>query len=464
MIHRTIHAHTNSDTALMTEGSIVKSILFFSIPLILGNFLQQMYNTVDSIIVGNYVGSGALAAVGSSASLIFLIIAFSQGLSVGSGVIVAQYLGAGDKRGVNLAVHTALAISVLVGLLMTVGGIVFTRPLLVWMDTPESIMPEAVEYLQLYCAGMLFGTIYNMAAGIMNAAGNSKRSLIYLGVAAVTNIVLDVVLIVWFKMGVAGAAWATNISQLVSAVLAMAFLMRTSADYKVDLKHLVIRKKMASRIVAIGLPTGIQNMVISLSNVLIQSSVNVFGASAIAGFGAFLKIDGFNVLPILSLSMAITTFVGQNYGANRMDRVNKGVYITIAMGMAYTIVASALMLMYSEPIMRMFSQEKEVIACGQLAMWYFCPFYWVLSILHTLGGTMRGFGKSIPPMVILLIAMCLFRIVWLQAILPHFPSTDCIFVLYPVSWVLGAVMMVWYTKQTGLLRQKDTSAMLCQAA
>ncbi|MGN0011729.1 MAG: MATE family efflux transporter [Candidatus Bruticola sp.] len=221
---------------------------------------------------------------------------------------------------------------------------------------------------------------------------------------------------------------------------------------------------MAGRIVAIGLPTGIQNMVISLSNVLIQSSVNVFGASAIAGFGAFLKVDGFNVLPILSLSMAITTFVGQNYGANRMDRVNKGVYITIAMGMAYTIVASALMLMYSEPIMRMFSQEKDVIACGQLAMWYFCPFYWVLSILHTLGGTMRGFGKSIPPMVILLIAMCLFRIVWLQTILPHFPSTDCIFVLYPVSWVLGAVMMAWYTKQTGLLRQKDTSAMLYQAA
>ena len=400
----------NQPIALMTEGSIFKSILFFSVPLILGNLLQQMYNAVDSIIVGNDVGRDALAAVGSSTSLIYLLIAFSQGAAVGAGVVVSQHLGAKDKKGVHAAVHTALAIAVILGLLLTVGGILFSRPLLVWMNTPTEILQESVTYLQIYSGGMVFNVVYNMAAGIV-------------------NVVLDLLLIAGFKMGVTGAAIATNISQVVSCVLAMLFLMGVPEQYRVNWKEIKIQKRVALRIIQIGLPTGFQNMVISLSNMLVQSSVNAFGAAAMAGFGAYMKIDGFNILPITSFSMAVTTFTGQNYGAGKFDRVKKGMVVTMMMGVIYTLVLGALLLTFSEPA----------------AMRYFCPFYWTLSILHALAGTVRGTGKSVPPMVILILSLCVFRIWWIAFVMPHFSTIDGVFVLYPVSWIFGMVLMALYT-------------------
>ncbi|MFQ9891589.1 MAG: MATE family efflux transporter [Emergencia sp.] len=281
-LKRKAYKNETKPAALMTEGSIFKSILFFSIPLILGNLLQQMYNAVDSIIVGNYVGRDALAAVGSSTSLIYLLIAFSQGAAVGAGVVVSQYLGAGDKKGVHDSVHTALALSVILGLILTVSGVLFSRPLLVRMNTPTEILQESVTFLQIYSCGMVFNVVYNMAAGIMNAAGNSKRSLLYLAVASVINVALNLLLITEFRMGVEGAAIATNISQLVSCVLAMLFLMGVPEQYRVNLKEIKIQKRVALRIIQIGLPTGFQNMVISLSNMLVQSGVNAFGAAAVA--------------------------------------------------------------------------------------------------------------------------------------------------------------------------------------
>ena len=429
---------------LMTEGSIVKNILFFAIPLILGNLLQQLYNTADSIIVGNFVGKNALAAVGSSTSVIYLLIAFSQGASVGAGVVVSQYLGAKKKKETEDAVHTALAISVILGVILTIGGVLFSRRLLLWMHTPEEVFDGAVLYLQIYSGGLLFNVLYNMAAGILNAGGNSKRSLIYLAYASVTNIILDLVLIRGFGMGVEGAAIATDISQVVSSVLAIGYLMRVKADYRVSLRKIKIHRQMAGRIVKIGLPTGIQNMVISLSNILVQSSVNGFGADAVAGFGAYLKIDGFNILPVMSISMAVTTFTGQNYGAGKIDRVKKGMWVTIAMGLIYTIATGILLLVFSDPLMRLFTNDDAVVTYGELAMKYFCPFYFILSIMHGLAGTIRGAGKSVPPMVVLLTSLCLFRIVWIQFILPYFHDIDGIFVLYPVSWAFGAVLMVLY--------------------
>ena len=295
---------------LMTEGSIWKSILLFSVPLILGNMLQQLYNTADSIIVGNFVGSNALAAVGSSGSPIFLLIGFSQGIAVGAGVVVSQFLGAKDREGAHTAVHTSLALSAILGAILTVCGIAVSRALLTAMNTPAEVLEDAVLYMRLYFGGVLFSVVYNMAAGILNAAGNSKRSLLYLGAASITNIVLDLVLIAGCKMGVAGAAIATDISQLVSCVLSLRFLMRVEDDYRVTAKEVRVHKKMAVRIIKVGLPTGIQNMVISLSNVLVQVSVNGYGAAAMAGFAAYMKVDGFNILPVLSFGMAATTFVG----------------------------------------------------------------------------------------------------------------------------------------------------------
>ena len=319
---------TPSQNNLMTEGSIVKSLLLFALPLIFGNLLQQLYNTADSIIVGNFVGANALAAVGSSGSPIYLLIGFSQGLAVGAGVVVSQFLGAKDHREAQEAVHTSLAIAVIMGLLLTVGGIACGRALLVAMNTPAEVLGDAVTYIRIYFGGVLFSVVYNMTAGILNAAGNSRRSLIYLAWASVTNIVLDLVFIVIFRMGVAGAAIATDISQLVSCVLSLRFLIKSTDDCRVIPREIRLHKKMAARIIRVGLPTGIQNMVISFSNVLVQASVNSYGAAAMAGFAAYMKIDGFNILPVSSISMAATTFVGQNYGAGRLDRVKKGTWVT----------------------------------------------------------------------------------------------------------------------------------------
>lgn len=432
-------------TTMMTEGSVVKNILFFSVPLILGNLLQQLYNTVDSVIVGNYVGSNALAAIGSSTSLVYLLIAFSQGVSVGAGVVISQRLGQKNKEGVQISVHTALALAGILGIILTVGGILFSKEILLWMNTPEEVLTDAVKYLRLYSAGMVFNVVYNMAAGILNAAGNSRRSLGYLAIASVTNLILDLVFIVGMKTGIAGAAIATNIGQIISCLLAIWFLVRTQTDYKVYLNKIKIHKSTAGLIIKIGLPTGFQNMVISLSNILVQSSVNSFGANAMAGFGAYMKVDGFNVLPVTSFGMAATTFVGQNFGAGKLERVKRGMWMTLGIGILYTITTGVLLLTFSETIMHLFSNDPAVIAYGQQAMRFFCPFYWVLSILHALSGTVRGTGKSIPPMIVLLISLCLFRVLWVQFVMPNIASIEGIFMLYPISWTIGSGLMILYT-------------------
>lgn len=436
---------TENKSKLMTEGSIWKNILLFSVPLILGNLLQQLYNTADSIIVGNFVGSNALAAVGSSGSPIFLLIGFSQGIAVGAGVVVSQFLGARDRQGAHISVHTSLALAAILGAILTVGGIAISRSLLTAMNTPAEVLEDAVTYMQLYFGGVLFSVVYNMAAGILNAAGNSRRSLLYLGCASGTNILLDLILIAGLKMGVAGAAIATDISQLVSCVLSLRFLMRVDADYRVTAREVRVDRKMAAKIIRVGLPTGIQNMVISLSNILVQASVNGYGAAAMAGFAAYMKVDGFNILPIMSFSMAATTFVGQNFGAGRIDRVKKALWVTMALSFVYTVITGTLLLLAQDPIMHLFTGDETVVAFGRQAMHYFCPFYWLLGILHGLAGTVRGTGKSVPPMVVLLVSLCLFRIVWIRFALSAFQGIDGVFILYPVSWALGAVLMILYT-------------------
>lgn len=430
----------------MTEGNIWKLLIIFSIPLILGNLLQQMYNTADSIIVGNFVGSNGLAAVGSGTALINLIIAFSQGAAVGAGVIVSQNLGARDKQKTKLAVHTAMCIAIILGVILSAIGVIFSRDLLVWMKTPKSVLKDSVLYLQIYCGGLIFNVIYNMATGILNAAGNSKRPLIYLAIASVTNIILDLVFIKELKWGVKGAAIATDISQALSCVLAVGYLLRVNSDYKLIIKELKIHGNTAKQIIRVGLPTAIQNMVISFSNVLVQSSVNSYGATAMAGYAAYLKIDGFNILPVLSISMAVTTFTGQNVGAKKPDRVKKGMWNALIMGVVYTVIIGIVILLTSHTVLGLFTKDNEVITYGQLAMKYFCPFYFLLGILNILAGTVRGAGKGVPPMLILLFSMCIFRILWIKIALPFYSTIDGVFILYPISWFVGMVLMIIYTK------------------
>ena len=439
-------AKNNKNTLLMTQGNVWKLLVTFSIPLIIGNLLQQMYNTADSIIVGNFVGSNGLAAVGSGTALINLIIAFAQGAAVGAGVVVSQYIGADKKDKIKISVHTSICISIILGLILSLLGIFASPSLLIMMKTPKVVLKSSILYLQIYCGGLIFNVIYNMATGILNAAGNSKKPLVYLAIASFTNIILDLLFIKIFKLGVMGAAIATDISQAISCILAIGYLLKVKSDYKLYIKDLKINKETAVKIIKIGLPTAIQNMVISFSNVLVQSSVNAYGATAMAGYAAYLKIDGFNILPVLSISMAVTTFTGQNVGANRLDRVKKGMYSSLIMVLVYTAFIGAVLLIFSHQVLGLFTHSAQVIMYGQLAMKYFCPYYFLLGILNVLAGTVRGAGKGIPPMIILLFSMCIFRILWIKIALPFYSSIDGVFILYPISWLVGAILMIFYTK------------------
>lgn len=432
------------NSTIMTEGSIWKKILFFSIPLILGNLFQQLYNTVDSIIVGNYIGSEALAAVGSSGSLINLLIGFCIGASAGAGVVIAQFYGAQDKEGVRKAVHTTIAIAIAAGAILTIVGIVTTPLLLKAMGTPKEVFDQASIYLKVYFGGILFSVVYNMSAGILNAVGNSKRSLVYLMIAATSNIFLDLLFVVVFKMGIVGAAIATDISQLLSCIFIILFLVRSEDVYRVKLKDIRCYDNLLGKILKIGLPTGVQNIVISLSNVIAQSSVNSFGAVAMAGFAAYIKVDGFNILPVLSFSMAATTFVGQNVGAGRLDRVKKGMYVSVAMGIIYTVCTGILLLAFAPQVIGVFTQNGKVVEYGVYIMRFFCPFYWMLGILHILAGTIRGTGKTMQAMVVFLFSLCIFRVLWIWGAMSVSHKIGGVMLGYPLSWLVGLVMILIY--------------------
>ena len=432
------------NSTVMTEGSIWKKILFFSIPLILGNLFQQLYNTVDSIIVGNYIGSEALAAVGSSGSIITLLIGFCIGASAGAGVVIAQFYGARDKEGVRKAVHTTIAIAIAAGAILTIVGIVTTPLLLKAMGTPKEVFDQASIYLKVYFGGILFSVVYNMSAGILNAVGNSKRSLVYLMIAATSNIFLDLLFVVVFKMGIVGAAIATDISQLLSCIFIILFLVRSEDVYRVKLKDIRCYDNLLGKILKIGLPTGVQNIVISLSNVIVQSSVNSFGAVAMAGFAAYIKVDGFNILPVLSFSMAATTFVGQNVGAGRLDRVKKGMYVSVAMGIIYTVCTGILLLAFAPQVIGVFTQNGKVVEYGVYIMRFFCPFYWMLGILHILAGTIRGTGKTMQAMVVFLFSLCIFRVLWIWGAMSVSHKIGGVMLGYPLSWLVGLVMILIY--------------------
>jgi putative MATE family efflux protein len=431
-------------STVMTEGSIWKKILFFSIPLILGNLFQQLYNTVDSIIVGNYIGSEALAAVGSSGSLINLLIGFCIGASAGAGVVIAQFYGAQDREGVRKAVHTTIAIAIAAGAVLTVVGIVATPILLKVMGTPQEVFDQASIYLKVYFGGILFSVVYNMSAGILNAVGNSKRSLVYLMIAATSNIFLDLLFVVVLKMGIVGVAIATDISQLLSCIFIILFLVRSEDVYRVKLKDIRCYDNLLGKILKIGLPTGVQNIVISLSNVIVQSSVNSFGAVAMAGFAAYIKVDGFNILPVLSFSMAATTFVGQNVGAGRLDRVKKGMYVSVAMGIIYTVCTGILLLTFAPQVIGVFTQNGKVVEYGVYIMKFFCPFYWMLGILHILAGTIRGTGKTMQAMVVFLFSLCIFRVLWIWGAMSVSHKIGGVMLGYPLSWLVGLVMILIY--------------------
>ena len=436
---------TRLHSGRMTEGGILPSILRYSLPLIAGNFLQQLYNTADSVIVGNLVGDAALAAVGTAGQIAGLLFTVCLGAGAGAGVLVAMYYGAEDREKTDSAVHNAAALSLLGGgalmLLGLAGGPLFLR----WMGTPEEVLRPAWIYLRILFAGTLCTALYNYAAGVLNAVGASSRSLLYLAVASGANIALDLLLVGAFRLGVAGTAWATVFAQLLSAALALRYLTRLDDICRLSLRRIRLEKRMALRILRLGIPTAIQGAVISFSNVLIQSSVNSFGTRAMAGFTSYMKVDGFNILPVSSFSLAASTFVGQNLGAGRVDRARRGTWTVLLLSLGYTAVMSVVMLTFSKPILSLFGGDEETLRSGILCLRALAPFYALLAVIHSLAGAVRGSGHTAAPMVIILFSLCLCRMVWIALAAPRFGSIWGVYLTYPVSFVIGASLMVLYT-------------------
>ena len=428
----------------MTEGNILKSIILYSIPLILGNFMQQLYNTFDSLIVGNYVGSSALAAVGAGGQISFFLVAFYLGASSGAGILISQYYGAKDDEKLHAVVHNMMGIGIVLGVVITIVGIIFCPAFLGWIGTPVDMMPDAVTYLRIFFGGMLFQVVYNMLAAVLNAVGNSKRSLIYLIISSGLNIILDLLFVCVFKLGIAGAAWATIISQAVCCVLILKYLMDVEANYKVKLKDITLQSDYVKRIVKMGFPAAVQNAVIAFSSLLIQAGVNSYGTKAAAGFTAYMKVDGFDIHPILSFSLAATTFVGQNVGAGNMKRAKKGAAIIIVINTIYTLIMTCVMTVFDSQIISLFSHDPEVIESGVMCIWALAPFYVLLGLIHSFAGAIRGTGNTVGPMVIILFSLCFYRVLWMMFARPYFSDIRGVYLTYPTSFVIGAVLMIGY--------------------
>ena len=433
-------------SVLMTEGVIWKQLVIFSIPLLIGNLFQQLYNTVDSIVVGQFIGSEALAAVGSSTPLINLIIGMFMGIAVGSGVIISQYYGAKSEDKMGWAVHTSIALSIIGGILLSVVGIVFSPSILRLMKTPPEVLDTSVLYFRIYFLGSLFNLLYNMGAGILQAVGDSRRPLIFLCISSVTNIVLDLLFVAGFHMGVDGVAWATIISQFVSAVLVMSALMRTKDIYRLEIRILKIDKRMMKRILRLGIPSGIQQSIISLSNVVVQANVNIFGSTVMAGFGAYNKVDGFVVLPMQSFCMAATTFTGQNIGAGKPERIREGIKQGMIICVSVSALISLLLFFESERVLSIFSSDPGVIHNGMITMRILVGFYAVLAVHQILMGVMRGAGKSMETMLISVGNMCVLRMIYIKLIIPVFPSYEAVLWCYPITWITTILMDIIYMK------------------
>ncbi|MCR0171495.1 MATE family efflux transporter [[Clostridium] innocuum] len=446
----------SKNRGLMTEGVIWKEILLFSIPLLLGNLFQQLYNAVDSVVVGNYIGAQALAAVGSSAPVINLLVSFFMGLAVGAGVIISRYFGARKKEELHIAVHTSLALTFAAGLVMTLIGVLISPYVLQWVGTPSDVMESSVLYLRIYFLGILSVMVYNMGSGILRTVGDSRNPLYFLIVSSVTNIILDMLFVIVFHMGIAGVGWATLIAQTISAVLTMLLLMRTKEEYQVKLKHIRFHKHMLYEIVRLGLPSGLQNAIVSFSNVIVQSNINAFGSLAMAGCGSYTKIDGFAILPVMSYSMALTTFTGQNMGAKKYDRVKQGAKTGILMSVITIVCISALLLMLGPNVLAIFSSDPTVINYGLYMMHVLAPGYIFLAISHAFNGIIRGAGITTVPMIVMVTCWCGLRMAWILTSVPLFHDIGVVFMGWPLTWIASALWLFLYYRKGKWMTRYDS--------
>ena len=446
MTHRA--ATTTRD---MTKGNIVRQVLEFSLPLMLGNIFQMLYNTVDSIVVGQFVGTQALAAVGSTTMIVNMLVFFFNGFSIGASVVIGVHFGAKNMEKLHKAVETTMAATFIMSVLFTLIGFFGVRPMLRFMSTPEDVFPEATTYLQIYFAGFSGLLIYNMGSGILRSVGDTTRPLYFLVLTSILNIILDLVFVLVFKMGIAGVAYATILSQFVSAGLVLLLLSTSKDIYKLTWKDLAIDGGIMGHIFSVGLPAGIQSVITAFSNVFVQSYINFFGSSCMAGWSCYNKLDQFVMLPMQSMAMASTTFVSQNVGARQPKRAEKGTYTTIGLTLLITGVIIALLEIFAAPAVELFSQDPDVISYGAMFVRINVVFLLFNCVNHVLAGALRGMGDSKGPMLIMLFAFVAVRQTYLYFMTRFIQNTALIVAFgYPVGWIACCLIEVTYF----LLRRK----------
>ncbi|MBQ7454877.1 MAG: MATE family efflux transporter, partial [Clostridia bacterium] len=403
----------------ITEGVIWRQLLLFFFPILLGTFFQQLYNTVDAIVVGKFLGKEALAAVGgTTGTFINLIVGFFVGLSSGATVILSQYYGSRDAAGVSRAVHTAIAMAIAGGVLLMAAGLLSAPVVLVWLNTTDEVMPLALTYIRVYFCGMIPSLIYNIGSGVLRAVGDSRRPLFFLIASCLVNIVLDVVLVQGLEMGVAGASLATILSQAASAVLVLATLARAQGSLKLEAKKIRLHWDLLPRIVRIGLPAGFQSVMYSLSNLTIQAAINSFGTDLTAAYTAYNKMDGLFWMVSGAFGVAITTFVAQNFGARKLDRVRKSIRVCLAMHAGTTVALSALLILLGRPLFHLFTDEELVLEYGVRIQRFLVPTFITFTLIEVFSGAMRGAGDSLRPMIMTMLGVCVLRVVWVRFVAP----------------------------------------------
>ena len=431
-------------SARMTEGPAWKHILRFAVPLFWGNLFQQLYNVVDSLIVGNFLGSDALAAVSSSGNLLFLMTGFFTGIFAGTSVVISRYFGAKDSKNLSLAVHTTAAFGLAAGALVTLIGTLLAPQMLVWMGTPESVLPNSLKYFQTYFSGAVFVVLYNTATSVFQAVGDSRHPLYYLIISSVINVVLDLLFVGPVGMGVEGAALATVLSQAVSAALAFYKLTHTTGEYRLWPRKIRFHGHMLKQILTMGLPSGLQNSIIAFANVIVQSSINLYGAMAMAGCGSYAKLEGFAFLPINCFTMALATFVGQNLGAREYDRARRGARFGILTCMVLAETVAVLFRIFAPQLISLFNSDPQVVGYGVLQAHTITLFYFLLAFSHAVAAVLRGAGRAIVPMLVMLVCWCIIRVSYIVLIARSSGNIQMIFWAYPLTWTLSSIAFAIY--------------------
>lgn len=425
----------------LTDGPIVKNLMLYMLPILISNIFQQLYNTVDSIVVGRFSGDYALAAVGSSGALINLMIGFFLGLATGAGVIFAMHYGARDYAELKKVVDNSVILGLIIGGIISVCGILFSDNLLGLMNTPDTVFPLAKQYLQIYLGGTIVNILYNICAGLIRAEGNSRSPLIYLVIGGITNIILDILLVAVFKWGVVGAAVATVASQLISAVLCIIYMCRMDVRYRLNLLKMKFDRKKCAELISVSVPCGLQSAMFNISNFLIQVRINSFGDTVMAGVAAYGKIDGFIYMPTSALSLALSTFVGQNIGAGKYERVKTGVRSVLIIAEAIAICLGLTIFTTCPTLLRIFTTEQTTIDAALVMMHFCAPLTWLFVPSDILGSAIRGAGKTLAVTTISAMCICVFRLIWLPVVFHFYNDVRLVYVVYPITWALSSIGM-----------------------